>query len=154
MRFADLSIRNKLLASAGILFLVSVAGVSLSGSMVMSSSVEVAAEREAEALLEGYASDVASDIGGAITTAKAAAVSVEGLIAGGMRDRDRLGDMMIRMVEENPGLVGMTLAFEPNGLDGKDADFTGHEYSDATGVASFPISTMTPRATWLSRSWS
>ena len=62
MRFADFSIRNKLLASAGILFLVSVAGVSLSGSLVMSSSVEVAAEREAEALLEGYASDVAGDI--------------------------------------------------------------------------------------------
>ena len=133
MRFADFSIRNKLLASAGILFLVSVAGVSLSGSLVMSSSVEVAAEREAEALLEGYASDVAGDIGKAITTAKTSAMAVEGLLSGGMRDRDRLGDMMIHTVEANPELVGMTLAFEPNGLDGKDAAFTDHKYSDASG---------------------
>ena len=58
MRFSDLSIRNKLLVSAGALFSVSIIGVSLVGSMVMSSAAERAAEREAQALLTSYANEV------------------------------------------------------------------------------------------------
>ncbi|WP_249695222.1 HAMP domain-containing protein, partial [Stappia sp. WLB 29] len=133
MRFSDLSIRNKLLVSAGALFSVSIIGVSLVGSMVMSSAAEKAAEREAQALLSSYANDVSGGITRSLTVAQTTAAAVEGLIANGMTDRDRLGDMMIRTVEGNPSLVGMTLAFEPNGLDGRDADFKGHKYSDANG---------------------
>jgi len=133
MRFSDLSIRNKLLVSAGILFSVSIIGVSLAGSMVMSSTAEGDARREAQALLSGYAADVSGDVSRSLTVAKTAAAAVEGLIANGMTDRDRLGDLMIRTVESNPNLVGMTLAFEPNGLDGRDAEFKDHKYSDANG---------------------
>ncbi|SOB96688.1 methyl-accepting chemotaxis protein [Stappia indica] len=133
MRFSDLSIRNKLLVSAGALFSVSIIGVSLVGSMVMSSAAERAAEREAQALLTSYANEVSGGLTLSLTVAQTTAAAVEGLIANGMTDRDRLGDMMIRTVEGNPNLVGMTLAFEPNGLDGRDADFKGHKYSDANG---------------------
>uniref|UniRef100_UPI000A6B1A1E cache domain-containing protein n=1 Tax=Stappia indica TaxID=538381 RepID=UPI000A6B1A1E len=133
MRFSDLSIRNKLLVSAGALFSVSIIGVSLIGSMVMSSAAERAAEREAQALLTSYANEVSGGLTRSLTVAQTTAAAVEGLIANGMTDRDRLGDMMIRTVEGNPNLVGMTLAFEPNGLDGRDADFKGHKYSDANG---------------------
>ncbi|MHC5654415.1 methyl-accepting chemotaxis protein [Stappia sp. ICDLI1TA098] len=119
--------------SAGALLLFSLAGVSLSGSMAMTSAAEDASEREAQALLTGFAQDVNVGVGRAITAAQTTANAVEGLVAGGMVNRDSLGDMMIRVVENYPGIVGMTLAFEPNGLDGKDADFTGHKYSDATG---------------------
>ncbi|WP_067222059.1 methyl-accepting chemotaxis protein [Stappia indica] len=133
MRFSDLSIRNKLLVSAGALFSVSIIGVSLVGSMVMSSAAERAAEREAQALLTSYANEVSGGLTRSLTVAQTTAAAVEGLIANGMTDRDRLGDMMIRTVEGNPNLVGMTLAFEPNGLDGRDADFKGHKYSDANG---------------------
>ncbi|MCC4246318.1 methyl-accepting chemotaxis protein [Stappia indica] len=133
MRFSDLSIRNKLLVSAGALFSVSIIGVSLVGSMVMSSAAERAAEREAQALLTSYANEVSGGLTRSLTVAQTTAAAVEGLIANDMTDRDRLGDMMIRTVEGNPNLVGMTLAFEPNGLDGRDADFKGHKYSDANG---------------------
>jgi methyl-accepting chemotaxis protein len=133
MRFSDLSIRNKLLVSAGALFFASMIGTSLTGSLVMSSAAERAAESEARALLDAYASEVSGGVSRSLTVAQTAASAVEGLIAGGMTDRDRLGDLMIRTVEANPHLVGMTLAFEPNGLDGRDADFVGHKYSDATG---------------------
>ncbi|WP_349359592.1 methyl-accepting chemotaxis protein [Stappia sp.] len=133
MRFSDLTIRNKLLLSAGALFFVSLAGVTLSGSFVMSSAMEKAARNEAGALLSAYAEDVAGEITPYATVAKTSAAAVEGLLANGMQDRDRLGDLMIRTVEANPDLVGMTLAFEPNKLDGRDADFTTHKYSDASG---------------------
>ncbi|MBC2858931.1 methyl-accepting chemotaxis protein [Stappia sp. 28M-7] len=133
MRFSDLSIRNKLLVSAGALFSVSIIGVSLVGSMVMSSAAESAAEREAKALLTSYANEVSGSLTRSLTVAKSVAAAAEGLIANGMTDRDRLGDLMIKTVENNPHLVGMTLAFEPNGLDGRDADFKDHKYSDANG---------------------
>ncbi|GGE91388.1 methyl-accepting chemotaxis protein [Stappia taiwanensis] len=133
MRFSDLSIRNKLLLSAGALFLVSLLGVSLTGSVVMTSATRDLAHEQARALLEAYAEDVSGSVIEPVTVAKTAAATVEGLIQGGMRDRDSLGDLMIRTVEANPELVGMTLAFEPNALDGKDAEFTSHKYSDATG---------------------
>jgi methyl-accepting chemotaxis protein len=35
------------------------------------------------------------------------------------------------LVDENPDLLGMTLVFEPNALDGRDADFVGHPYAEA-----------------------
>uniref|UniRef100_UPI003A9A6634 methyl-accepting chemotaxis protein n=1 Tax=Stappia sp. TaxID=1870903 RepID=UPI003A9A6634 len=133
MRFSDLSIRNKLLVSAGALFFAAMIGTSLTGSLVMSSAAEKAAESEARALLDAYASEVSGGVSRSLTVAQTTAVAVEGLLAGGMTDRDRLGDLMIRTVEANPQLVGMTLAFEPNGLDGRDGDFIGHKYSDANG---------------------
>ena len=133
MRFSDLSIRNKLLISAGALFFTSLIGVTLTGSIVMSSAAEKVANEEALALLDAYASDVSGEIGASLAVAKSAAAGVEGLLRNGMRDRDALGDMMIRTVENTPDLVGMTLAFEPNALDGRDADFKTHKYSDANG---------------------
>lgn len=133
MRFSDLSIRNKLLISAGALFFTSLIGVTLTGSIVMSSAAEETALEEARTLLDAYAADVSGEIGTSLTVAKSAAAGVEGLLRNGMRDRDTLGDMMIRTVENTPELVGMTLAFEPNALDGRDADFKTHKYSDANG---------------------
>ncbi|WP_029058582.1 methyl-accepting chemotaxis protein, partial [Stappia stellulata] len=133
MRFSDLSIRNKLLISAGALFFTSLIGVTLTGSIVMSNSAEETAMEQARTLLDAYSADVSGEIGASLTVAKSAAAGVEGLLKNDMRDRDALGDMMIRTVENTPGLVGMTLAFEPNGLDGRDADFKTHKYSDANG---------------------
>src|SRR5690606_30942497 len=37
------------------------------------------------------------------------------------------------VLEHQPELTGMSLAFEPNALDGIDGLYTGHPYSDATG---------------------
>ena len=37
------------------------------------------------------------------------------------------------MPQDNPDLLGVTLVFEPDALDGRDADFVGHPYSDLVG---------------------
>ena len=73
MRFSDLSIRNKLLISAGALFFTSLIGVTLTGSIVMSSAAEKVANEEALALLDAYASDVSGEIGASLAVAKSAA---------------------------------------------------------------------------------
>ncbi len=133
MRLADLSIRTKLVLAAGALCTLSmlmVAGVSL---WVTAEAATRDAQARAQALLGEYAQTIASRMGRAIVIAETGGLAVEGLVNGGMADRDALGALMRRMVTGNPDLVGMTLAFEPDALDGRDADFTGHPFSDAKG---------------------
>ncbi len=133
MRFSDLSIRNKLLISAGALFTLSMMATTFMGAMVASNNAEREVLQQVDTQLHLYAEEVSSSISQAGYTAQNGAVAVEGLLNAGMMDRDQLGGLMTRLVENNPHLVGMTLAFEPNGLDGKDSQFIGHKYSDASG---------------------
>lgn len=133
MRLADLGIRTKLVLAAGALSILSmlvVAGVSL---WVSARAATRDAEARAEALLGQYEQTIAAQMSRSITIAQSGALAVEGLLEANMVDRDALGGLMLRMVRENPQLVGMTLAFEPNGLEGRDADFVSHPYSDAAG---------------------
>ncbi|WP_454915785.1 methyl-accepting chemotaxis protein [Xanthobacter sediminis] len=133
MRLADLSIRTKLVIAAGALCTLSmmmVAGVSL---WVTAQAATQDAQARAQALLDVYAETISRQMAQSITVARAGGLAVEGLLAHGATDRDALGALVRQMVRGNRQLVGMTLAFEPNALDGKDADFTAHPYSDATG---------------------
>ncbi|MBB2203650.1 methyl-accepting chemotaxis protein [Gluconacetobacter takamatsuzukensis] len=62
------------------------------------------------------------------------AATISGLTASGKVDRDALGAMMTSAFQvRRPNLIGHTLAFEPNALDGRDADFIGHRFSSPTG---------------------
>jgi methyl-accepting chemotaxis protein len=62
-----------------------------------------------------------------------AAAAIEGAMAGETIDRDQLGRIVTQVLESRPTLMGMTLAFEPNQPDGRDAEFIGHPYSDENG---------------------
>jgi len=87
----------------------------------------------ARTLLNQYRSVVQEEIGRAILTAGVATSAVEGVVADRKLDRDELGEVMTRIIRSQPALVGMTLAFEPNALDGRDAEYRQHQYSDTTG---------------------
>ncbi|MCG8491727.1 MAG: methyl-accepting chemotaxis protein [Sneathiellales bacterium] len=65
-------------------------------------------------------------------TAKALGATVEAMMASGVAERDAIAAIAIRTVEDNPQLIGATVAFEPNG-NGKDNQFKGDAYSDETG---------------------
>ncbi|WP_181708108.1 methyl-accepting chemotaxis protein [Chthonobacter rhizosphaerae] len=133
MRIADLSIRSKLVSSTGLLFTLSVVVIAWAGTAIMTSSAERSARSEAEALLNQYSAIISEEIGRAVTTARATALGVEGLLSAGATNRDSLGELVKHTVAGNPAFIGMTLAFEPNALDGRDKDFVGHAYSDAAG---------------------
>ncbi|WP_208948161.1 methyl-accepting chemotaxis protein [Segnochrobactrum spirostomi] len=133
MRIADLPIRTKLVVFAGALFGAALTIVGGIGLLTMTNAVRLDAETLGVTLASNYAQDFAQEVDRAALTARAAAEAVEGLVAAGKADRDALGRMMTSLVAQNPGLIGMTLAFEPNALDGHDADFTAHPYSDASG---------------------
>ncbi len=69
----------------------------------------------------------------AYNTAKALGATVESMIKSGVATREGIAQVAIRVVEENPTLIGSTVAFEPNGLDGNDADNKNGVYTDAAG---------------------
>jgi methyl-accepting chemotaxis protein len=76
---------------------------------------------------------ILSNISSAHQLAQTIANTAQSMIATGANDRDTIGLMVKDNVKLHPRLVGSTIAFEPNALDGKDADFTKHKYSDKSG---------------------
>ncbi len=133
MRLTDLNIRFKLMLAAGTLCAVamlSIVGVSL---WISATAERQEAQAQAKALMGQYSNKILADMTNTVATVRTAGLAVEGLLDSHMTDRDILGAMISKVVGGNPGLVGMTLAFEPNALDGTDAAFIGHRYADTTG---------------------
>ncbi|HCT08463.1 MAG TPA: methyl-accepting chemotaxis protein, partial [Pseudomonas sp.] len=134
MRLPKLSLRLTLVLSVGAILLASGVGVTLAGWTTMRSQARVQASEQAKALMEGYGERIGKEVGQAIKNASVGAATVESLAADPSRvDRDQIGRTFIHLVQNNPDIIGMTPVFEPNGLDGRDADFTTHPYSDASG---------------------
>lgn len=133
MRLADLPIRTKLLLASGALTaasLFAIVGISL---WIMSNTATADAEARARALLGEYARTISGEMEESIAIAQVTAGVVESLVEHGDVNRDMLGAIFAGVTGKNRQLVGMTLAFEPNALDGKDAEFRNHPYSDSTG---------------------
>jgi methyl-accepting chemotaxis protein len=127
------SIKSRVLLLAGIGFVGASAILTFSGSQIMMSTSRTESVSAARTLLNQYRGVVQEEIGRAILTAGVATSAVEGVVADRKLDRDELGEVMTRIIRSQPSLVGMTLAFEPNALDGRDADYKQHQYSDANG---------------------
>jgi len=51
----------------------------------------------------------------------------------GLADRGLFNDILQRVLQANPQLLGVWTVWEPDALDGRDADFIGAEGHDATG---------------------
>ncbi|WP_152662571.1 methyl-accepting chemotaxis protein [Devosia soli] len=133
MKFSDLSIRAKLVTGAGVLFALVLAGIVAGGIALMYQTAGQEARERAIAQLAAYNEMASGQIGGVVSMAQGVVASIEGAIETAPVDRDQLGRIMTRALERRPDLMGVTLAFEPNQPDGRDADFIGHAYSDATG---------------------
>jgi methyl-accepting chemotaxis protein len=133
MKFSNLSIRTKLMAGAGVIIASSLAVIVFGGTSLMSDTAGREAEAQARALMSSYTEMVGSEFNSLIGTTRGLSAAIEGTIEHGQFSRDQLGEMVKSVVVSNPALTGMTLAFEPNALDGQDARHIGHAYSDATG---------------------
>lgn len=127
------SMRGRLLVLTAVGFIVGLASVTLAGSTLMSTSSRADAETAAKGLLREYANSIRADITHAAGLGQNLATTAQALAGSQSKSRDDLGRIATGMVEDNPDLLGVTLVFEPNALDGRDADFVGHPFSDATG---------------------
>ncbi len=118
---------------AGVLISTSLAAVVLGGTSLMHDTAREEAEARARALLSGYAEMTAGELGSIINLTQGVASALEGNIALSRVNRDELGQMVKSVLASKPEITGMTLAFDPNALDGRDEIYVGHPYSDASG---------------------
>jgi methyl-accepting chemotaxis protein len=133
MRLNDLSLRTKLTAMIGLLFVLAFCTITLTGTFIMMRDERSASEASAAGLMASYRLSVEKRVELALSTATSSARGIEGMVAAGKASRDVLGQYMTGVVGAHRELLGMTLAFEPGALDGQDASFKEHPYSDATG---------------------
>jgi len=133
MKFQDVSIRLKLMLAVGLLLTIAIGGIVAGGLALMYSTAGAEAEARARSMLAGYAAEAVDSINGSIAVTSAVRSAVEGALKTQPVSRDQLGEIVKAAVAAHPEFVGMTLAFEPNAVDGNDAAAIGHQYSDATG---------------------
>ncbi|WP_046868824.1 methyl-accepting chemotaxis protein [Microvirga massiliensis] len=127
------SIRSRVLLQAGVGFVAACATLTFVGSQVMMDSSRTDATEAARSLLRQYKGEVQAEFGRAVSAATVSAAAIEVLASGGNPDRDQIGEVVAKTVAGQPNLLGMTLVFEPNAVDGRDDEFKTHKYSDATG---------------------
>jgi methyl-accepting chemotaxis protein len=125
------SLRGRLLSLTAVGFTIGLVAVTLTGSALMAASSRADAAAAAQGLLREYANAIRGDINRAAGLAKQLATTAQALAASETRSRDDLGRVVTGLVDDNPDLLGMTLVFEPNALDGRDAEFVGHPYAEA-----------------------
>ena len=133
MKFSDLSIRMKLVLGAGLMFLLAMGGIIAGGLALMYQTAGSEAEERARTLLGQYSNLAEGEMGKIISATRSLTASIEGVIATAPVDRDMLGRLVSGAIVAEPSGIGMTLAFNSNGLDGQDANYVGHPYSDASG---------------------
>ncbi|GLS76505.1 methyl-accepting chemotaxis protein [Oharaeibacter diazotrophicus] len=112
---------------------VAALAVATVGSVIMTNNAIEASTAEAGELALHHAATASTRIEVGIRTARTIADATETMIASGMVDRNRIGAVYRDAIGRSGEIFGMTIAFEPNALDGRDAEFTTHPYSDATG---------------------
>jgi methyl-accepting chemotaxis protein len=130
---SNLKLRARLILSGTAILLT---GFAAAGGFAAWDSFEQAAEearRTMIAIAQGTAEQVVNFIQPAIDTAETTARAVEGARKAGV-PRNALSDIGTSVIAANKRFVGVAIAFEPNGYDGKDAEFAGQApYQDATG---------------------
>ncbi|MBF0211643.1 MAG: methyl-accepting chemotaxis protein [Desulfamplus sp.] len=81
-----------------------------------------------------FASRIENEISSALYIARSLSYSFTGLkMQQDVPDRLMLIGMMRQILEASPQFLGIWTVWEPNALDGKDADYVGKEGHDATG---------------------
>lgn len=80
-----------------------------------------------------FAEEVMLVINTAFQTSRTLGSSIEGLINAQITDRNVYNVMINRVLDKNKDILGAYTAFEPNALDGRDAEFANTEGHDATG---------------------
>ena len=131
--FKKLSLRTQLL--------LVVCGVVLAGFAV---TLAVMAQRTAkmqedlalqyvQELTSRYSRQAMAPLNNAINVTNVMAKTYEAMVISGTADRETANAMMRQVLDANPGIVSTWTIWEPNGFDGRDADYANTKAHDASG---------------------
>ncbi len=91
------------------------------------------ASAKAEEIARRHAREVQGQFDGVARTVRVVAQTFEGMKASWVDDRSLLNGTLSQILRANPALLTIWSCWEPNQLDGKDADFANKAGYDATG---------------------
>ncbi|SHH25278.1 methyl-accepting chemotaxis protein [Desulfosporosinus lacus] len=133
MSVKDLNLRNKILFSTGFVVLVSFVCVIL---LVSTKSVEMAKTAAYETATHSayqYANQVTNELNVPMDTVRTLGSTFEGLKKANNTDRATMNSMIVSVLDDNLPFLGSWTVWEPNALDGKDANYINQPGYDATG---------------------
>ena len=131
--FSKIGIQTKMILTlVGVVFvslsLVIIASIFTANSALNESSVEIARKTADE-----YATKTSAMLDRSMYVAKSMGEAIEAMHRSGQRDRAAYDELIRSVLVGNPDLLGTWTAWEPNTLDGLDADFVNKPGHDATG---------------------
>lgn len=133
MSVRDLKLRSKILYSTGLVVVLSFVCViwlvsSRSVEMAKTSSFEMVSHAARE-----YANQVANELNLPIDTARTLVSSFEGMKETNNTNRTTMNSAIVNVLQDNPSFLAAWTLWEPNALDGNDANYINQLGSDATG---------------------
>ncbi len=122
--FKNLKLTYKLMLSIGglvlVVFVVTMGTINYKQSKI----ARITAENELIMLSRQYGEQVSNSLGDAYDIARSLAWSVAGMKTGNkIASRESIIAGMGELLKKNPGFFGVWMAWEPNAVDGKDAEY-------------------------------
>ena len=131
MRIRSLSVKVALLSGAAL------AAVFAIGMVVLVQRVSQTIESQTQELQTSTTRSVADEVAAGVVNAARAAdgivTTLQALHSAGTQDRAVYNGVLREYLERNPQLLGTWSGWEPDALDGRDAEFAGQPGHDATG---------------------
>lgn len=134
MRFADLSIRNKLTLTIGAIFAVTLIAAMLLSLTIISNIATEDTQRRAQSELSASAEILTKEVTRAFLTVSSTATTLSGLMGDGNTDRKLFDAIMRNTLSSNKDLAGMALAFESGQIDSDNGFFLSAEGHDDKGT--------------------
>ena len=94
---------------------------------------EVLAKNHIRQIAEVHALQVSKQLDSALTAARDMGNSALALREAGISDRQSLNQLLVHYLSAHPSFLSMSMAFEPNAFDDKDAVFAGQSGEDPAG---------------------
>ena len=130
------SIKAKLLTGAGILTLIGFAAITGLNVWLSLQLAEENVLQQARTLAEGEANKLSLQLERSYSAVESLAASMQALPGSSSpQPRQLASEATKRLLAHHPAAVGIFTLWEPNKLDGRDAEFAGKPDSDANGRA-------------------
>ncbi|MEX6723828.1 methyl-accepting chemotaxis protein [Parapedomonas caeni] len=130
---AQLNLSRKLTLLVVAISVVGLTAMSLLISNRVGDAARQDAERYQQQLAKGTAGEIGADIDHGFQVARGLAHSLAALKASGVTDRAAFDAVQRELLAANPALLGVWTGWEPDALDGRDAEFVGKPGHDSTG---------------------
>ncbi|WP_255946977.1 diguanylate cyclase [Brucepastera parasyntrophica] len=131
--FKNMSVQIKLFIFVAIVVVISFVAVAL---LVSDRSIEMAKEDAftlAREMAEKYKNEIMAELQGARVTSETLKAVLETLKDHDITDRDMINDMLRKALEQKEYITAFCVAYDPNMLDGRDAEYAGQAPYDETG---------------------